>query len=192
MPANEKRCYTMTSDFRQYITEYTVANLWCYPIRQSITFASALELYLTSSTSKHDEPSALDIDFALQWFCHDLTSSLQFMCFSEAVVALSVRPCTVIVLDILFEHAPWSSALDLDTVQLGWFFKITPPPPPPPRTGGVDFLARRGSSWYPTPIPTATDFSSTVFPPSSLRKTTHLPVAPRWAKVYHGELTMKD
>ena len=46
----------------------------------------------------------------------------------------------------------------------------------PPRTGGVDFLAHRGSSWYPTPIPTATDFSSTAFPPSSLRKTTHLPV----------------
>ena len=46
----------------------------------------------------------------------------------------------------------------------------------PPRTGGVDFLAHHGSSWYPTPIPTATDFSSTAFPPSSLRKTTHLPV----------------
>ena len=43
-----------------------------------------------------------------------------------------------------------------------------------PPTGGVDFLAHRGSSWYPTPIPTATDFSSTVFPPSSLRKTTQL------------------
>ena len=57
------------------------------------------------------------------------------------------------------------------TVQRRWFFiKI------PPRTGGVDFLAHRGSSWYPTPIPTATDFSSTAFPPSSLRKTTHLPV----------------
>ena len=47
---------------------------------------------------------------------------------------------------------------------------------PPPRTGGVDFLAHRGSSWYPTLIPSATDFSSTAFPPSSLRKTTNLPV----------------
>ena len=46
----------------------------------------------------------------------------------------------------------------------------------PPRTGGIDFLAHRGSSRYPTPIPSATDFSSTAFPPSSLRNTTHLPV----------------
>ena len=51
-----------------------------------------------------------------------------------------------------------------------------PPPPPPDRTGGVDFLAHCGSSWYPTPIPTTTDFSTTAFPPSSLRKTTHLSV----------------
>ena len=28
MPANEKRRYVMTSDFRQYIAEYTVANFW--------------------------------------------------------------------------------------------------------------------------------------------------------------------
>ena len=67
-----------------------------------------------------------------------------------------------------------------DTVQLRWFFK--PPPPPPPTTGGVDFLAHRGSSWYPTPIPSATDFSS-VFPPSSFCNTTHLPVELRgWKK----------
>ena len=46
----------------------------------------------------------------------------------------------------------------------------------PPRTGGVDFLAHRGSFWYLTPIPTATDFSSIAFPQSSLSKTTHLPV----------------
>ena len=57
-----------------------------------------------------------------------------------------------------------------NTVQLSWFFKI------PPELVGLIFLAHRGSSWYPTPIPTATDFSSTAFPPSSLRKTTHLPV----------------
>ena len=45
-------------------------------------------------------------------------------------------------------------------------------PPASPQTGRVDFLA----SQYPTPIPSATDFSPTVFPLSSLRKTTHLPV----------------
>ena len=62
-------------------------------------------------------------------------------------------------------------------VQYSWggFFKIPPLPPPPP-TGGVDFLAHRGSFWYPTQIPTTTDFSSTAFPPSSLRKTTLLTV----------------
>ena len=46
----------------------------------------------------------------------------------------------------------------------------------PPRTSGVDFLAHRGSSWYSTPIPSATDFSPTAFQPNSLCKTTHLPV----------------
>ena len=60
--------------------------------------------------------------------------------------------------------------ISANTIQLRWFFKI------PPRTDGVDFLAHRGSSWYPTPIPTATDFSSNAFPQSSLRKTTHLPI----------------
>ena len=44
MPANEKRRYVMTSDLRQYIAEYTVANFWRYPIRRPVTYASALEL----------------------------------------------------------------------------------------------------------------------------------------------------
>ena len=46
MPANEKRRYVMTSDLRQYIAEYTVANFWRYPIRRRVTYASALELPL--------------------------------------------------------------------------------------------------------------------------------------------------
>ena len=43
MPANEKRRYMMSSDLRQYIAEYTVANFWRYPIRCRVTYASALE-----------------------------------------------------------------------------------------------------------------------------------------------------
>ena len=39
----EKRRYVMTSDFRQYITEYTVANFLRYRIRRRVTYASALE-----------------------------------------------------------------------------------------------------------------------------------------------------
>ena len=46
MPANEKRRYVMTSDLRQYIAEYTVANFWRYPIRRRVTYASALEFKL--------------------------------------------------------------------------------------------------------------------------------------------------
>ena len=46
MPANEKRRYVMTSDFRQYIAEYTVANFWRYPIRRRVAYASALECIL--------------------------------------------------------------------------------------------------------------------------------------------------
>ena len=46
MPANEKRRYVMTSDLRQYIAEYTVANFWRYPIGRRVTYASALELCL--------------------------------------------------------------------------------------------------------------------------------------------------
>ena len=36
----------MTSDLRQYIAGYTVANLLRYPIRRLVAFASALELSL--------------------------------------------------------------------------------------------------------------------------------------------------
>ena len=43
MLANEKRRYVITSDFRQYIAEYKVANFWRYPIRRRVTYASALE-----------------------------------------------------------------------------------------------------------------------------------------------------
>ena len=43
MPPNEKRRYVMTSDLRQYIAEYTIANIWRYPIRRRVTYASALE-----------------------------------------------------------------------------------------------------------------------------------------------------
>ena len=49
--------------------------------------------------------SALDLDFTLQWLCHDFTSSPAFKyIFSEVVIAVSVRLCTVIILDILFKH----------------------------------------------------------------------------------------
>ena len=45
---------------------------------------------------------------------------------SEAVIAASVKSCTVIVLDILFQHPLWSSALDLDfTLQWFWHHYFT-------------------------------------------------------------------
>ena len=62
-----------------------------------------------------------------------------------------------------------SVCLSTFTVQLRWFFKI-----PPNRWGW--FFSPPRIFWYPTPIPTGADFSSTAFPPSSLCKTTHLPV----------------
>ena len=43
---NDKRCYVMTSDFRQYIAESTVANFWRYPIRRRVIVANVLELLL--------------------------------------------------------------------------------------------------------------------------------------------------
>ena len=46
MPAIEKRRYVVTSDFRQYIAEFTVANFWRYPIRRRVAYASALEFFL--------------------------------------------------------------------------------------------------------------------------------------------------
>ena len=36
MPTIEKQRYVMTSDLRQYIAEYTVANFWRYPIRRRV------------------------------------------------------------------------------------------------------------------------------------------------------------
>ena len=55
------------------------------------------------------------------------------------------------------------------------------------------FLAHRGSSRYPTPIPSVTDFFahcvSAEFPPQNHPLTCR---TPWWAKVYPGELAMKD
>ena len=47
---------------------------------------------------------AFDLDFALQQLCHDFTSSSIKVCFSEAVITVSVKPYIVIVLDILFKR----------------------------------------------------------------------------------------
>ena len=47
LSSNEKRRFVMTSDFRQYIAGYTIANLWRYPIRRRVAFANALEYLLT-------------------------------------------------------------------------------------------------------------------------------------------------
>ena len=38
-------------------------------------------------------------------------------CFSLPVIARTVKPCIDIVLDLLFEHALWQSALDLQFVM---------------------------------------------------------------------------
>ena len=51
LSTNEKRRYAMTLGFRQYIAGYTVANLWRYPIRRRVAFASALELWIFSYPS---------------------------------------------------------------------------------------------------------------------------------------------
>ena len=48
LSTNEKRSYIMTSGFQQYIAGYTVTNLWRYPIRRRVAFASALEWLLDS------------------------------------------------------------------------------------------------------------------------------------------------
>ena len=53
VPANGKRRYVMTSDFRQYIAEYTVANFWRYPIRRRVTYASALEYIFSSDLLRY-------------------------------------------------------------------------------------------------------------------------------------------
>ena len=71
MPANEKRRYVMTSDLRQYITEYTVANFWRYPIRRRVTYASALEcllfVYVNCSVQKHPL-CYMQTEFLVAWF----------------------------------------------------------------------------------------------------------------------------
>ena len=63
MPANEKRRYVMTSDLRQYIAEYTVANFWRYPIRRRVTYASALELSVSVYVV------VLDVHLSIYKFC---------------------------------------------------------------------------------------------------------------------------
>ena len=52
----------------------------------------------------------------LSWFNIDPGIKV---CFCEAVIAASVKPCIVIVLDRLFKHTLWPGALDLD-IELEW------------------------------------------------------------------------
>ena len=72
---------------------------------------------------------ALDLDFVLEWLCHDFMSSIIHVesyiihfessikvYFSEAVIAVSVQSHKVIILDKLLKHALWNSVLDLDFV----------------------------------------------------------------------------
>ena len=71
MPANEKRRYVMTSDLRQYIAEYTVANFWRYPIRRRVTYASALECSFTFFLILWSESlliSSSNTYFLMHWF----------------------------------------------------------------------------------------------------------------------------
>ena len=67
-------------------------------------------------------PGALHLDFMLEWLCCDFTSSYIEssikVCFSEEVIAASVKPSLVIFLDILFKHSPWPGAFDLDFILL--------------------------------------------------------------------------
>ena len=49
LSTNEKWRYLMTSGLRQYIAGYTVANLWRYPIRRRVTYASALKVCVMTS-----------------------------------------------------------------------------------------------------------------------------------------------
>ena len=67
-----------------------------------------------------------DLGFVLGWLCSDFTlSSIIYIessskvHFSEAVIAASVKPCILIFLDILFKHALWLRALDLE-FMLEW------------------------------------------------------------------------
>ena len=46
-------------------------------------------------------------------FIHSLVLHHVDVLFSAAVIAGSMKSCIVIVLDTLFKHAPWPSALDL-------------------------------------------------------------------------------
>ena len=47
----------MTSGFRRYIAEYTVANSWRYPIRRRVIFSSALESTMTFNIGRNDVTS---------------------------------------------------------------------------------------------------------------------------------------
>ena len=81
MPANEKQRYVMTSDLRQYIAEYTVANFWHYPIRRRVTYASALECPFNIPWKAN---FCLAFYFKWKYFVlvdHILTEAICLLCF---------------------------------------------------------------------------------------------------------------
>ena len=53
---------------------------------------------------------------SLSWFYLEFCIN---MCFSEAVIGVSVKPCIVDVCKIIFKHALWPDALDLDFALQG-------------------------------------------------------------------------
>ena len=90
MLANEKRRYVMTSDYRQYIAEYTVANFSRYPIRHRVTYACALECQVL----KMFEPLKFDYFIEAQMTRQRLVSDVPLiilLCLNENGSGLSTK-----------------------------------------------------------------------------------------------------
>ena len=68
-------------------------------------------------------PSALDLDITFEWLSWFYVESSTKVRCCETVIAASVKPCIVIVLDILFKDTLCSGATDLDIALewLSWF-----------------------------------------------------------------------
>ena len=73
-------------------------------------------------------PSTFDLHFTLHWLCPNFSSWRQVKYMYKSVflsvlmAARMMKPYIVIVLELLSEHAPWPSTLDLH-VRLHWLYQ---------------------------------------------------------------------
>ena len=111
----------MTSDFRQYIAGYTVANLWLYPIRRRVAFASALEfLFIVTPIVGVCNYS---MSCCMLLYVHS-SIAIILMGKRELVALLNLSSWCLVMVERLFLAVPWG-CLPVCDCGISWSYSLT-------------------------------------------------------------------